>query len=52
VMLSGGKWRGTSGRPHLGIVGHGEAASHSRNGELLFLKPSDDVGDGPVVLQL
>jgi hypothetical protein len=52
ATLSGGKWRGTSGHAHLGIIGGGEVAAHSRNGELLFLKPGDSIGDAPVVLQL
>jgi hypothetical protein len=52
VTLSGGKRRGISGRPHLGSVGREEVATRSRNGELLFLKPGDGVGDAPVVLRL
>jgi hypothetical protein len=46
------KWRGTCGCPYLGIVGRGEVAARSRNGELLFLKPDDVLGDAPVVLRL
>jgi hypothetical protein len=51
-MLSDGKRRGTCRRPYLGIVGRGEVVAHSRNGELLFLKPGDGIGNTPVVLRL
>jgi hypothetical protein len=52
AMLSGEKRRGTSERPHLGIVGCEEVVACSHNSELLFLKPDDGVGDAPVVLRL
>jgi hypothetical protein len=52
ATLSGKKQRGTCGRPYLEIIGRGEVATRSRNGELLFLKPGDAIGDAPVVLLL
>jgi hypothetical protein len=44
VTLSGRKWRGTGGRPHLGIVGHGEVATCSCDNELLRCSSALGVG--------
>jgi hypothetical protein len=52
AILSGKKWRGTCECHYLGIVGRGEVVARSRNGELLFLKPGDGVGNASVVLRL
>jgi hypothetical protein len=52
VMLSGRKWGGKGGLPHLGFDGHGEAMTSSRDDKLLRCSPILGVDSAQAILWL
>jgi hypothetical protein len=52
VTVSGGKWSGGGGLPHLGFDGHGEAATCSHDNELLRCSLILGVDGAQVILWL